>query len=226
MFYSCKCAVKQSPILHLKVSQASLQFSKINGQWLFFHSLSPLGQRTLNKAASFHCFYGFVMGYFENDIVLWKHIWTRACFLSLAQSKLRLCSANHRTGYWSNLPCDWPSTAWAYSEQETENGPRGQMDTSWPLEEWLELLFSIFKHVLLTDILRILCKITHSWMIQDRWYIKIGSCNGSVPHSDPAIIWINIHKVLRCYMRLAILSKYWYIHILKTKLLFFRWQVS
>ena len=48
-------------------------------------------------------------------------IWT--CFLSLAQSKLRLCSANHRPGYWSNLPCDWLSTAWAYSEQETENGP-------------------------------------------------------------------------------------------------------
>ena len=36
---------------------------------------------------------------------------------------LSLCSANHRTGYWSNLPCDWPSTAWAYSKQETENGP-------------------------------------------------------------------------------------------------------
>ena len=48
-------------------------------------------------------------------------IWT--CFLSLTRSKLRLCSANHRPGYWSNLPCDWPSTAWAYSEQETENGP-------------------------------------------------------------------------------------------------------
>ena len=44
---------------------------------------------------------------------------TWARFLSLAQSKLRLCSANHRPGYWSNLPCDWPSTAWAYSEQET-----------------------------------------------------------------------------------------------------------
>ena len=55
--------------------------------------------------------------------LLHKHAKTRACFLSLAQSKLRLCSANHRTGYWSNLPCDWPSTAWAYSEQETENGP-------------------------------------------------------------------------------------------------------
>ena len=44
-------------------------------------------------------------------------------YMSLAQSKLRLCSANHRPGYWSNLPCDWPSTAWAYPEQETENGP-------------------------------------------------------------------------------------------------------
>ena len=40
------------------------------------------------------------------------------------QSKLRLCSANHRSGYWSNLPCDWLSTAWAYSEQESENRPR------------------------------------------------------------------------------------------------------
>ena len=45
-------------------------------------------------------------------------------FLSLVRSKLRLCSANHRPGYWSNLPCDWPSTAWAYSEQDTEKWPR------------------------------------------------------------------------------------------------------
>ena len=52
-----------------------------------------------------------------NDDQSWTH------FLSLAQSKLRLCSANHRPGYWSNLPSDWPSTAWAYSEQETENRP-------------------------------------------------------------------------------------------------------
>ena len=33
------------------------------------------------------------------------------------------CSANHRPGYCGNLPCDWPSKAWAYSKQETENGP-------------------------------------------------------------------------------------------------------
>ena len=39
--------------------------------------------------------------------------WAR--FPCLALSKLRLCSTNHRPGYFSNLPCDWPSTAWAYS---------------------------------------------------------------------------------------------------------------
>ena len=47
-------------------------------------------------------------------------VWAR--FLSLAQSKLRRWSANYRPGYWSNLPCDWPSIVWAYSEQETETG--------------------------------------------------------------------------------------------------------
>ena len=49
---------------------------------------------------------------------------TWACFLSLAQNKLRLCSASHRAGYFSNLPCDWLSIVWAHSKQETENGPR------------------------------------------------------------------------------------------------------
>ena len=44
-------------------------------------------------------------------------------------AKLRLCSANHRPGYWSNMPCDWPSTARAYSEQETDNRP-------WPAARW------------------------------------------------------------------------------------------
>ena len=53
--------------------------------------------------------------------IMFRKYWAR--FLSLAQSKLGLCSANHRPGYWSNLPCVWPSTAWAYFEQETENGP-------------------------------------------------------------------------------------------------------
>ena len=34
-----------------------------------------------------------------------------------------LCSANHKAGYFSNMACDWRSIDWAYSEQETENGP-------------------------------------------------------------------------------------------------------
>ena len=46
------------------------------------------------------------------------------CFLSLARKKLRLCSANHRADYFSNLACDWLSIVWAYSKQESENGLR------------------------------------------------------------------------------------------------------
>ena len=45
---------------------------------------------------------------------------TCARLLSVAGCKLRLCQANHRSGYWSNLLCDWPGTAGAYSEQETK----------------------------------------------------------------------------------------------------------
>ena len=47
---------------------------------------------------------------------------SRARFLPLARRKLRLCSANHRPGY---------CTVWAYSEQETENGP---WTTCWTVE--------------------------------------------------------------------------------------------
>ena len=44
-------------------------------------------------------------------------------FCLLLGSKLRLCSANHRAGCFSNLVCDWLSIVWAYSDQETENRP-------------------------------------------------------------------------------------------------------
>ena len=67
----------------------------------------------------------------KNGNIKLRRTW--ACFQSLAQSKLRLYSANHRPGYWSNLPCDWPSTAWACSKQETENGPGSPgRDELWP----------------------------------------------------------------------------------------------
>ena len=61
----------------------------------------------------------------ELDIII--HLiasqWSGPVFLSLTLSKLRLSLANHRAGYVSNLACDWLSIVWAYSEQETENGP-------------------------------------------------------------------------------------------------------
>ena len=50
-----------------------------------------------------------------------RQTWAR--FLSLAQSKLRLCLTNHRAGYSNYLACDWLSIVWVYSEQETENRP-------------------------------------------------------------------------------------------------------
>ena len=56
-------------------------------------------------------------------VVTWPVARPGPVFLSLALSKLRLCSANHMAGYFSNLACDWLSIVWAFSEQETENGP-------------------------------------------------------------------------------------------------------
>ena len=53
--------------------------------------------------------YSYLTGYILHILQI------RARFLSLARSKLRLCSANHRAGYWSNLPCDWLSIVWVGS---------------------------------------------------------------------------------------------------------------
>ena len=82
-----------------------------------------------------------------------SQIWAR--FLSLARSKLRLCSANHRAGYFSNLACDWLSIVWAYSEQETENGPWWArlsvtcLLIGWTLLTWQDISWiSHFKHPL------------------------------------------------------------------------------
>ena len=62
--------------------------------------------------------------FIELNLIRQRPYEARAHFLSLALGKLRLCSANHRPGYFSSLTCDWLSIVWAYSEQETENGPR------------------------------------------------------------------------------------------------------
>ena len=74
-----------------------------------------------------HCFWGaweyFLLHSPRLARIIQMKIRTRVRFLSLTWSKLRLCSANHRAGYFSNLACDWLSIVWAYSAQETENGP-------------------------------------------------------------------------------------------------------
>ena len=65
----------------------------------------------------------FTCNLLNNSVSPFMTLWIRARFLSLVRSKIRLCSANHRAGYFSNLACDWLSIVWAYSGQETENGP-------------------------------------------------------------------------------------------------------
>ena len=82
------------------------------------------------------------------------HAVTRAHFISLARSKLRLCSANHRAGYFSNLACNWLSIVWAYSREETESGPRSQWlrNSVMPLERfffWLQDIILMVDFVLL-----------------------------------------------------------------------------
>ena len=95
-------------------------------------------------------------------------------FCLLLKSKLRLCSANHRPGYWSNLPCDWPSTAWAYSEQETENGPW----SSWPM------VFVNKSHPIREDIF---IKQVRSGMCDDK--VSSGKQCANLAFLDSSIIW-------------------------------------
>ena len=66
---------------------------------------------------------------------------SRVHFLPLTLSKFRLCSGNHRAGYFSNLACDWLSIVWTYSEQETENGPRPKLDMIDTTEENNSIVF-------------------------------------------------------------------------------------
>ena len=77
------------------------------------------------------------------NVALKQTILIRTCFLSLARSKLRLCSTNHRPRYWSNLPSDWPSTAWTYSESKlrlcsTNHRTRywSNLPCDWPSTAW------------------------------------------------------------------------------------------
>ena len=60
---------------------------------------------------------------------------------------LRLCSANHRTGYFNNLACDWLSIVWAYSEQDTENRPKSSVICSLFLRLGIYILYSYIQNI-------------------------------------------------------------------------------
>ena len=53
------------------------------------------------------------------------HLGTKSRFLSFAPSKFRLCSANHRAGYFSNLACDWLSIVWVRDRKWAQINPAG-----------------------------------------------------------------------------------------------------
>ena len=93
-----------------------------------------------------------------------------ACFLSLAWSKLRLCSANHRAGYFSNLACDWLSIVWAYTEQEIENGP---WSAWWLLMTWCLFCTSISATIMMWAGQHICGVPQHNAKLNPRSYIKL-----------------------------------------------------
>ena len=87
--------------------------------------MASLGHNELRKKAC-HQGWGWVFSsanlpFRWTTFATWQDI--KARFLSLARSKLRLCSANHRAGYVNNLSCDWLSIVWTYSKEEAENRP-------------------------------------------------------------------------------------------------------
>ena len=82
------------------------------------------------------------MTFCEISAILNDHIWGH--FLSLAQSKPRLCSANHRVRYFNNLACDWLSIVWAYYKQETENGLRSKYWSDMESSDSIEILMKTY----------------------------------------------------------------------------------
>ena len=122
----------------------------------------------------------------------------RARVLSLARSKLRLCSANHRPGYWSNLPCDWPITAWAYPEQETENG-------TWTSHVVASLSPHANHNAPSTGLHRVMKYV----LTIHRWFEIVGGCKHQFDYSHfPASFKRNVDVNLECECKSDLESKY------------------
>ena len=98
---------------------------------------------------------------------------TRARFLSLARSQLRLCSASHRSGYFSNLACDWLNIVWAYSEQQTENAPSFLYHRIPPIR-YQKSAFGTC--IVLSDSVECMCVCTIMKIGFIRWHTKVKKC--------------------------------------------------
>ena len=114
--------------------------------------------------------------------------------------KLRLFSANHRQGYWSNLPCDWLSTAWAHSKQETINrqlrlcsanhrpGYWSNMPCDWLSTAWAYSEFCVLDHSVLLCCSKIITPkipvrpwpICHWWSTLKPTMIDAAYCSGHI----------------------------------------------
>ena len=102
---------------------------------------------------------------------------SRARFLSCAWSKLRLCSANHRPGYWSNLPFDWPSTVWRRRGRQVSSAPAFQHIIG-PV-----LILNLVRHILYMASQLTCC---HVWLTRLFW------------HSVSPVFWQLVGHVYHC----------------------------
>ena len=123
LFHVLLCRYQQ--MLHRNlVYLATIADSNQNVQALLpVSTLDKITMATVTDKSVQHLFTNHTAGLDKRVTHLGLALFFWARFLSLAQSKLRLCSANYRAGYFSNLACDWLSIVWAYSEQESETGP-------------------------------------------------------------------------------------------------------
>ena len=84
---------------------------------IIVYKVTDAGEKLKSKNGNFYKY----MNKFKKKILLWSG---PVCSLLFGISSDYMYAQPITANYWSNLPCDWPSTAWAYSEQETKNEPR------------------------------------------------------------------------------------------------------
>ena len=105
------------------VDMANTRRGRVNRVYIL-HILAPRRCGYKGKSVNLESYFHWWCA--VNDVCFKQGPFSVSC-----PGKLRLCSANHREGYFSNLACDWLSIVWAYSKQETENGPMIHYGLMW-----------------------------------------------------------------------------------------------